>query len=219
MARVLLADSQPLFNEALEALLGREGEHEVLGSTSSSEEAWALFERLRPELVLVDAAIGLGGSPCLLERIADDPVGARVLVLGDDHDVELLATAVLAGAAGVVAKTYGAATVMRVASAVLAGQGVIPRGMLLELVHRVAASGHRDDSLLDRLSPRERQVLALLSRGWDNVRIGQDRYISQHTVRTHIQNILEKLGMHSKLEAAAFAMQRSLERAASGTGR
>ena len=57
----------------------------------------------------------------------------------------------------------------------------------------------------------ERQVLALLSRGWDNARIGRDLFISQHTVRTHIQNILEKLGMHSKLEAATFAMQRSTE--------
>ena len=54
-------------------------------------------------------------------------------------------------------------------------------------------------------------MLALLSKGWDNARIGQDLFISQHTVRTHIQNILEKLGMHSKLEAATFAMQRSME--------
>ena len=60
------------------------------------------------------------------------------------------------------------------------------------------------------LTPRERQVLALLSKGWDNARIGRDLFISQHTVRTHIQNILEKLGMHSKLEAATFAMQNDL---------
>jgi DNA-binding NarL/FixJ family response regulator len=67
------------------------------------------------------------------------------------------------------------------------------------------------DSPLARLSPRERQVLSLLSRGWDNPRIAQELFISQHTVRTHIQNILEKLGMHSKLEAATFAMQQSME--------
>jgi two-component system NarL family response regulator len=54
-------------------------------------------------------------------------------------------------------------------------------------------------------------VLGLLSRGWDNARIGRQLFISQHTVRTHIQNILEKLGMHSKLEAATFAMQRPFE--------
>jgi DNA-binding NarL/FixJ family response regulator len=63
------------------------------------------------------------------------------------------------------------------------------------------------DSPLSRLSPRERQVLLLLRRGWDNAQIGHELFISPHTVRTHIQNILEKLDMHSKLEAATFAMQ------------
>ncbi len=67
-----------------------------------------------------------------------------------------------------VGKTYGASTVLRVAGAVLEGEGAVPRAMLLELT---------------RLSPHERQVLALLSRGWDNARIGKDLFISQHTVR------------------------------------
>jgi DNA-binding NarL/FixJ family response regulator len=101
--------------------------------------------------------------------------------------------------------------VLRVAGAVLEGEGAVPRGMLLELARRMVARDRTADSPLSRLSPRQRQVLALLSRGWDNARIGRDLFISQHTVRTHIQNILEKLGMHSKLEAATFAMQRSLE--------
>ena len=66
------------------------------------------------------------------------------------------------------------------------------------------------DSPLSRLSPRERQVLALLSKGWDNARIGRDPFISQHTVRTHIQNIRE--ARHAlQAEAATFAMQRSME--------
>jgi two-component system, NarL family, nitrate/nitrite response regulator NarL len=136
---------------------------------------------------------------------------ARMIVLGDDHDPDLLLAAIRAGAAGVVGKTYGASTVLRVAGAVLAGEGAVPRGMLLELARRMVVRDRTPDSPLSRLSPRERQVLALLSRGWDNARIGRDLFISQHTVRTHIQNILEKLGMHSKLEAATFAMQRSLE--------
>jgi DNA-binding NarL/FixJ family response regulator len=91
------------------------------------------------------------------------------------------------------------------------GEGAVPRGMLLELARRMVSRDRTPDSPLSRLSPRERQVLALLSKGWDNARIGRDLFISQHTVRTHIQNILEKLGMHSKLEAATFAMQRSME--------
>jgi len=175
MARVLLADSQPLFNEALEALFSRDDAHHVVGRCSSADDAFAHVSSLRPDLVLVDAALGLEGSPNLVIRM------------------------------------LGAGLELRVAGAVMQGEGAVPRGMLLELARRMVSRDRAPDSPLSRLSPRERQVLALLSRGWDNARIGRDLFISQHTVRTHIQNILEKLGMHSKLEAATFAMQRSME--------
>jgi len=211
MATVLLADSQPLFNEALDALFTREGEHEVVGRSSSVDETLAIVRRLYPELVLVDATLALGDTPSLVSQMLGENPDMRVIILGNDRDVELLLLAIRAGAAGVVGKTYGAGTVLRVARAVLNGEGAIPRAMLLELARRLAAKERTTASPLARLSPRERQVLALLSRGWDNARIGKDLFISQHTVRTHIQNILEKLGMHSKLEAATFAMQRSLE--------
>jgi DNA-binding NarL/FixJ family response regulator len=210
MARVLLADSQPLFNEALEALFSRDDAHQVIGRCSSADDAFTHVASLRPDLVLVDAALGLEGSPNLVKRMLEASPEARVIVLGDDHDADLLLAAIRAGAAGVVGKTYGASTVLRVAGAVLEGEGAVPRAMLLGLARRMVATD-RPNSPLSRLSPRERQVLALLSRGWDNARIGRDLFISQHTVRTHIQNILEKLGMHSKLEAATFAMQRSTE--------
>jgi DNA-binding NarL/FixJ family response regulator len=211
MARVLLADTQPLFNEALEALFSRDQAHLVVGRCSSAEETFTAVGRILPDLVLVDAALGLEGSPNLVKRLHEGHPEVKVVVLGDDRDVDLLLAAIRAGAAGVVGKTHGASTVLRVAGAVLAGEGAIPRAMLLELARRMAIKDRSADSPLARLSPRERQVLALLSRGWDNARIGRDLFISQHTVRTHIQNILEKLGMHSKLEAATFAMQRSME--------
>jgi len=211
MATVLLADSQPLFNEALEALLSRGAAHQVIGRCSSADDAFAYVSSLRPDLVLVDATLGLSGSPNLVGRMLEVCPEARVIVLGDDHDAELLLVAIRAGAAGVVGKTYGAGTVLRVAGAVLEGEGAVPRGMLLELARRMVSRNRASDSPLARLSPRERQVLALLSRGWDNTRIAQELFISQHTVRTHIQNILEKLGLHSKLEAATFAMQQSMQ--------
>src|SRR5919206_3130569 len=126
MARVLLADSQPLFNEALEALFSRNGAHQVVGRCSSAEDAFAHVTSLRPDLVLVDAAMGLEGSPSLVARMLEACPETRVIVLGDDHDAELLLAAIRAGAAGVVGKTYGASTVLRVAGAVLAGEGAAP---------------------------------------------------------------------------------------------
>jgi two-component system, NarL family, nitrate/nitrite response regulator NarL len=217
MARVLLVDSQPLFNEALAALFARDGQHEVVGRCSSAAEASAMIRGLQPDLVLVDASIGLGESPSLVDRILRERPATRVVALGDDRDVNLLTVALKAGAAGVVGKTHGADTVLRVAQGVLQGEGAVPRTMVLEVTRRLIAGERFSGSPLARLSPRERQVLALLSRGWDNSRIGGHLYISQHTVRTHIQNILEKLGMHSKLEAAAFAMRWSFELDPDGT--
>jgi DNA-binding NarL/FixJ family response regulator len=211
MATVLLADSQPLFNEALGALLSRDKTHQVIGRCSSADDAFTYVFSLRPDLVLVDAALGLEGSPSLVARMIQAYPETRVIVLGDDHDADLLLAAIRAGAAGVVGKTYGASTVLRVAGAVLEGEGVVPRAMLLEVTRKLVSRDRAAHSPLSRLSPRERQVLALLGRGWDNARIGRDLFIGQHTVRTHIQNILEKLGMHSKLEAATFAMQQSME--------
>ncbi len=212
MARVLLADSQPLFNEALDALFTREGAHVVVGRTCKPDETLDMVGRTRPDLLLVDADIALAGRPSLLEQLRQASPDTRSIVLGDERDVGVVLASVKAGAFGVVKKTHGATVVLRTADAVLDGQGVIPRAMLPVLFRRLVetqATGAR--SPLARLSPREQQVLALLSRGWDNARIGKDLFISQHTVRTHIQNILEKLGMHSKLEAATFAMQRSAE--------
>ena len=218
MARVLLVDSQPLFNEAIEALFARDGEHDVIGRSSSRSEALAMLRGLKPDLVLVDAAIGLGEMPSLVDQLLQARPGTKVMVLGDDHDPNLLMAAIKAGAAGVVGKTHGAKTVLRVARGVLGGEGAVPRAMVLEVTRRLLDGERFSGSPLARLSPRERQVLVRLSRGWDNARIGGDLYISQHTVRTHIQNILEKLGMHSKLEAAAFAMRWSFELGADGGG-
>jgi DNA-binding NarL/FixJ family response regulator len=211
MASVLLADSQPLFNEALEALLSRGTAHQVVGRCTSVNDTFTVVSRLRPDLVLVDAGLGLEGSPSLVMRIVEAYPRVKVVVLGDDHDPDLLLAAIRAGAVGVVSKTHGAATVLRVTDAVMAGEAAVPRGMLLEMTRRMASRDRAADSPISRLSRREREVLSLLSRGWDNTRIARELFISQHTVRTHIQNILEKLGMHSKLEAATFAMQQSME--------
>src|ERR671930_90450 len=136
MARVLLADSQPLFNEALEALFARSGGHDVVGRGASAEETLSIVRRLRPDLVLVDAGLGLDGSPTLVTRILEACPETRVVVLGDDRDAGLLLSAIRAGAAGVVGKTHGASTVLRVAAAVLAGEAAVPRAMLLEVSRR-----------------------------------------------------------------------------------
>jgi RNA polymerase sigma factor (sigma-70 family) len=105
--------------------------------------------------------------------------------------------------------------VFRAVQAAVDHQGIAPRAMLpklvqqlLEIVQQLLEMGDRaSDAPLHRLSPREREVLVLLGRGWSNVQIGRELFISPHTVRAHIRNILQKLEMHAKLEAATFDTQ------------
>jgi DNA-binding NarL/FixJ family response regulator len=211
MARVFLADCQPLFNEALEALITRDGSNQVVGHGSSDAEIVAAVGQLKPDLFVIDAGVALGNRPTLIETILLDLPLTKVILLAQELSEELLLQAIKAGALGVVGKTSGTQTVLRAVQAVLDGEGVVPRAMLPGLFRRLLDMSDRNsDAPLNRLSPREGEVLALLGRGWSNAQIGRELYISPHTVRTHVQNILQKLEMHSKLEAATFAMQHEL---------
>jgi two-component system nitrate/nitrite response regulator NarL len=211
MARVFLADCQPLFNEALEALITRDGRNEVVGQASTTAQVTDSVLQVGPDLVVLDADLGLTSRPTLVEALLAELPDTKLILLAQETDIDLLLLAIRAGALGVVGKKSGTQTVLRAVQAVLDGEGVVPRSMLPELFRRLIDLGDRaSDTPLNRLSPREREVLALLGRGWSNARIGEELYISPHTVRTHVQNILQKLEMHSKLEAATFAMQHEL---------
>ena len=217
MARVFLADCQPLFNEALEALISRDGRNEVVGQASTAAQVSESVVHLKPDLVVLDADLGLATRPTLVETILQDLAETKVILLAQETDIELLLLAIRSGALGVVGKKSGTQTVLRAVQAVLDGEGVVPRAMLPELFRRLIDLGDRaSDTPLSRLSKREREVLALLGRGWSNSKIGDELFISPHTVRTHVQNILQKLEMHSKLEAGTFAMQHDLPTRRSG---
>jgi len=208
MAQMLLADSQPLFNEALGMLLAQDGAHEVVARASVADEILALAQRTPADLILLDAGIGLAGNPPLVEVLVGSPLNRKVILLAATLSVEVLVTAVQLGAVGAVSKTSGTRAVLRVVEGVLAGEAAIPRSMLPEVLRRLLNDQRNGSaSALQRLSQRERQVLALLGRGQSNRQIGQQLHISPHTVRTHVQNILEKLELHSRLEAATFAMR------------
>jgi len=212
MARVLTADRQPLLNQALEALLTSDGHHEVVGRCSMHDEIPLAVRRLRPDVLLLDAGVAMSGTPTVIEQALAERPDLKVLILALELDLKLVVDAVGAGALGVVLKTSGPATVASavedaVGNGELEPQATVPRvfRQLLDAQYWVS------ESPVHHLSLRERQVLALLGQGWSNESIASVFYISPHTVRTHVQNILEKLDLHSRLEAATFAMERADE--------
>ena len=212
MARVLPADRQPLFNQALEALLGRDGQHKVVGRCSRPDEVPLAVRCLEPDLLLLDASIAFTGSPTVIERVLDERPGVKVLVFALELDLKLVVDAFAAGALGVILKSSSETTVCDAVETALGAGGLEPKATLPRVFRQLVDAQHWvSESPVNRLSLREREVLALLGRGWSNESIGSVLYISPHTVRTHVQNILEKLEMHSRLEAATFAMERTSE--------
>jgi two-component system, NarL family, nitrate/nitrite response regulator NarL len=212
MARVLPADRQPLFNNALEGLLGRDGQHKVVGRCSRPDEVPLAVRSLEPDLLLLDASIAFTGSPPVIERVLEERPGVKVLVFAHELDLKLVVDAIGAGALGVILKSSSETTVCDAVETALGARGLEPKATLPRVFRQLVDAQHWvSESPVNRLSLREREVLALLGRGWSNESIGSVLYISPHTVRTHVQNILEKLEMHSRLEAATFAMERTSE--------
>lgn len=212
MAKLFLADRQPLFNDALDAVLTRDGRHEVVGRSSSRRSIVASVRQRGPDLLLIDADLALNAESNLLQQMLTDQPAMKVLVLSGEISVNLIARAMRAGAVGVVLKTSRADTVVGAVHAALSNEGFVPQPILIDSLRRLDEARCRAaDSPMNRLSLRERQVLLLLGQGMSNESIGIRLSISRHTARTHVQNILEKLQIHSRLEAATFAMERAGE--------
>lgn len=208
--RILLADGQSLFREAVKVVLGSEAGLEVVAEAGDGLEAVAEAERVRPNVALVDFNLpncdGVRATFLITERVPD----CRVVILADEEDESVLVDAVEAGASGFLTKESPLADLIDATRAIHRGETLIPRQMLGPLLRRLIVRRREQDHALrqmSRLTRREREVLALVAGGADNDAIAQALVISPQTARTHIQNVLSKLGVHSRLEAAAFVVQ------------
>lgn len=211
--KILLADSQSLFREAVKVVLENEPGLEVVAEAGDGLEAVAEAERARPNVALVDLNLpncdGIRASYLIGEQVPE----CRILVLADEEDERSLVDAVEAGASGYLTKESPLAELIEAARAVHSGDTLIPRRMLGPLLARLIQRRREQDGALRktaRLTRREREVLAMLAEGADNDAIAQALVISPQTARTHIQNVLNKLGVHSRLEAAAFVVQNGI---------
>lgn len=211
--RVLLADGQSLFREAVRVVLEAQPDLDVVGEAADGMQAVAEAERTEPDVALIDAhlpnADGIRATAMIAERVP----GCRILVLSEEEDERTLISALEAGATGFVTKSSPIGQLIETARRVHSGETTIPPQMLGALLARLIRSKREhDDALrrLARLTRREREVLALLAQGADNAGIAQPLVISPETARTHVQNVLRKLSVHSRLEAAAFVVQNGL---------
>lgn len=207
--RVLLVDGHALFRQAVRVSLEEAPDLVVVGEALDAGSCVHDIGRLGPDVVLVDgsaAAVGAGPATALIREHAPN---SRVVVLGEE-DAGMLLDVIEAGASGYVTQTSALTDLIETTRAVSRGETSIPQSLIGALVAGLLARRREELEAFQRLSQlthRERQVLDLLATGANNHGIARALSISPETARTHVQNLLTKLGLHSRLEAAAFVVQ------------
>jgi DNA-binding NarL/FixJ family response regulator len=204
--RVLLVDDHAVFCDALTAVLRLEPDIEVVGRGGSVREAVEAARELRPDVVLLDVHMPDGSGVDATATIKKERPQTQVVILTSDEDESVLGAAVNAGVTGYLSKHEAAPQVLQAVRSAARGEALIAPYMLarlLEGVERPAAP-----LPITPLTPRELNVLTELAAGQDNEAIARTLRMSPNTVRTHVQNILSELGVHSKLEAVAMAIRK-----------
>ena len=203
---MLVVDDHEVVREGLRAFLELQDGIEVAGEATDGEEAIAVAERLDPDVVLMDLVMpkldGLAAMRGLRERVPR----ARVIVLTSFLDDDKLLPALRAGAAGYLLKNAPPPEVARAVRAAHAGEALLDPVVAARLVETLAGDGDP----LDRLTPREREVLELIGRGFPNKRIARRLEVSEKTVKTHVGHVLAKLGVTDRTQAAVVAVRAGL---------
>ncbi len=201
--RVLIVDDHPLTRDALSTLLAQNG-FDVVGELGSAEEAIAAAGALAPQLVLLDLTMpGLGGLAAL-PLLREAAPGAEVVVVTASEDEQNLLAAIRGGAAGYVLKSEPPDRIVAFLRGVVRGEAALSGAIARRLLQEVRESGVRSvvpESIARLVSARELEVLLLLDRHLGTEEIARRLYISEHTVRSHVKSLLQKLQVSSRREA------------------
>jgi DNA-binding NarL/FixJ family response regulator len=211
--RVLVADSHLLFRTALCAAIDQEPDLTAVGAPWDARAVLAASLEMRPDVILLDISLHPAGGLDVCTALKSRGDAARVLMLSEEPEQRVLLAALEAGADGYVARTMTLGEVVGAIRLLHSGEASVPSGMLGVLLRRLIDRRREEDVVVDRysrLSKREREVLTLVVDGLDNRAIADALVVSPHTARTHIQNVLEKLEVHSRLEAVALASEHGL---------
>jgi DNA-binding NarL/FixJ family response regulator len=211
--RLVVADAHSLFREALATALAAEAGLDVVAQAEDGLEAVREVARTEPEVAVLDANLPSYDVVRATREIRERVRRCRVLVLAGQEDETTLTDAIYAGASGYMTKGHSLNELVAAIRRIHRGQTLVPPHLLGGLLDRLIKRARTQDQAgrrLARLTGREREVLNLLAQGGDNESIAATLVISPQTARTHIQNVLVKLRVHSRLEAAALAIRDGL---------
>lgn len=211
--RILLVDDHSLFRSGIRLLLQRNPEFEIVGEAADGLEGIKRAKQLRPDLVLMDLNMpGLSGLEAM-QLIVEDLPDTAVLMLTVSEEAEDLATALRSGARGYLLKNIEADYLTQSIKRAAAGEPVIAESMTAKLVMQFRV-GNNVSSTPERekLTPRERETMVCLARGESNKEIARNLDVAESTVKIHVQNILKKLNLTSRVQIAVYAVEHGLDK-------
>src|SRR5215470_13978692 len=214
--RTLIVDDHALFRRGLEIVLVTEPDIEVVGEAGDGAEAVEKASTSLPDVVLMDVRMPRSSGIEVCRAIKDVAPSARIIILTMSDEEDDLFEAIKAGASGYLLKDIPLDEVAEAVRSVHGGQSLISPSMAGKLLTEFAALARRENTEppqqvpAPKLTDREMQVLKLVARGLNNRDIAKELFISDNTVKNHVRNILEKLQIHSRMEAVMVAVREKL---------
>jgi DNA-binding NarL/FixJ family response regulator len=209
--RVLLVDDHPLFLDGIAALLSVHHEFRILGRARDGCEAVEKARALRPDLILMDIRMPRCSGLEATRQIKQENPETRIVMLTVSEEDEDLFEAIKSGAQGYLLKSLEGADFFGLLRGIASGEVAFSPGLAMKVLQGLSSSGRGAGAETDdELSSREREVLELLSSGATNREIATGLSISEHTVRFHLRNILNKLHLRNRTAAATYALRRGI---------
>jgi DNA-binding NarL/FixJ family response regulator len=207
--QILIVDDHPIVRDGLVAILGTQSDFNVVGEAASGEEALRLFQQLAPHVILLDLEMpGMDGVQ-VIQRLRKIQPEVKVVVFTAFDTDERILSALQAGAKGYLLKGVPRSELFSAIRIVHQGGSLLQPVVASRLLNQLAGP-HSSSGVVEELTPREHEVLRLLTKGRQNKEIAADLFITERTVKFHITSILAKLGAGNRTEAVTIALQQGL---------
>jgi DNA-binding NarL/FixJ family response regulator len=203
--RIFLLDDHEMVRRGLNGMFASQDDFEVVGESGSAKEAEARIPALRPDVALLDGRLpdGSGVEVCRHIRSVDPAIKAIILTSYDDD--EALFASIMAGASGYILKEIVGLDLVETVRKVAAGQSLLDASVTQRVLDRIRDGGSSEPAELRTLTPQERRILELITKGQTNREIGENLFLAEKTVKNYVTSILGKLGMQRRTQAAVLA--------------